>query len=111
MLLADFVKERNGDRATDTITKAVLGGIFTSVTFFVFFMGCWFISLVATSTLSRASWLALGITAFYFAVTFSLAWRRVDPLREIVPPSAREAARRDAIETIFPGGADKFENV
>jgi hypothetical protein len=110
MALVDLIRDRNADRASDAITKAVMGAVFTGVTFFVILMGCWFFSLVATTTVTRAGWLALGLTVLYLALAFLSAWKLIDPMTELVPPSVKDAAPEDAIETIFPGGADRFES-
>jgi hypothetical protein len=110
MSLVDLIRERNDDRATDKISKTILGVAVTVGTFVVFLMGAWFFSLMATTTVTRAGWLALGITVGYLAVAFFAAWRLVDPMNEPRPPSVLTAARRDTIETIFPGGADRYLN-
>jgi hypothetical protein len=81
-----LVRRRNRELAFDATTKALLGAIFSLVTFGCVFWFSWVIGLGVARYLGMGPWLfGLLITGLFFGVAAWSAWRRVNPLADLKP--------------------------
>jgi hypothetical protein len=102
--LQEEIRAHNRELATEAITKAVLGVLFTLLTFAFVFWIAWFFGVLMAGLLNLEAWrFGAVVTGVFLVVSIGSAWRRVDPLAGLEPLSEKQLFLTFAAPAL-PGG-------